>query len=78
MGKPLAGLVVRLGLNTIGSRAGLWTDLHGVLNMLHRTVDGYFEFVTGYFGNSLEPRPGEPVRDVPYCPMVRQLVRVSV
>ena len=73
MGKSLAGLVVMLGVwNTIGSGGILWTDLHCVLDIFHRTVDGYSVLVARLFGNSLEPRPGEPVWDIPYYPGFRQ------
>ena len=73
MGKPLAGLAVPLQ-NTNRSQGTFWTDLHSALHIFHRTVDGHLELVTGFLGESLEPRPREPVREMSYCSGFRQLL----
>ena len=60
--------------NTIQSWGTLWTDLHSILHEFHGTVDGLLEPVTCFLGEGLEPRPREPVWEMPYCPRFRQLL----
>jgi len=60
--------------NMVRCGGTLWTDLHGVPDIIHRTVDRYFELFAYFLRMNLESHPREPVWDMLYYQKVCQVL----